>query len=133
MQHNTIKQFISEKAHNFQKRSQLEKDDLLISIAGTLGRVCLIKDEDLPANTNQAFAIIRGYTQTLLPEYLKWFIIWYVDSKSQQLGHGGGMDNLTLGEIKALNIKYPINKSEQREIVNKVNVYLQIISTMQGV
>ena len=70
VQHDTIKQFISEKAHEFQKRSQLEIDDLLISIAGTLGRICLIKDEDLPANTNQAFAIVRGYAQTLLPDYL---------------------------------------------------------------
>lgn len=132
MQHDTIKQFISEKAHEFQKRSQLEKDDLLISIAGTLGRICLIKDEDLPANTNQAFAIVRGYTQTLLPDYLKWFITWYVLAKSQQLGHGGGMDNLTLGEIKALHIKYPVSKDEQCQIVDKINACLETISLIQG-
>ena len=133
VQHNTIKQFISEAAHEFQKRSQLKKNDLLISIAGTLGRICLIKDEDLPANTNQAFAIVRGYTQTLLPDYLKWFVTWYVDSKSQQLGHGGGMDNLTLGEIKALQIKYPISKDEQQQIIDKINAYLEIVSAIEGV
>lgn len=133
VQHETIKQFISEKAHEFQKRSQLEKNDLLISIAGTLGRICLIRDEDLPANTNQAFAIVRGYAQTLLPDYLKWFITWYVDSKSQQLGHGGGMNNLTLGEIKDLSIKYPVSKDEQQRIIDKVNACLEIVSAIQGV
>lgn len=133
VQHNTIKQFISEAAHEFQKRSQLEKDDLLISIAGTLGRICLIKNEDLPANTNQAFAIVRGYTQTLLADYLKWFVTWYVDSKSQQLGHGGGMDNLTLGEIKALKIKYPVSKDEQQHIIDKVNACLEIVSAIESV
>ena len=133
VQHNTIKQFISETAHEFQKRSQLEKDDLLISIAGTLGRICLIKDEDLPANTNQAFAIVRGYTQTLLPDYLKWFVTWYVDSKSQQLGHGGGMNNLTLGEIKALKIMYPVSKDEQQQIIDKVNACLEVVSVIEGV
>ena len=133
VQHNTIKQFISEAAHEFQKRSQLKKDDLLISIAGTIGRICLIKNEDLPANTNQAFAIVRGYTQTLLPDYLKWFVTWYVDSKSQQLGHGGGMDNLTLREIKALRIKYPVSKDDQQQIIDKINACLEIVSAIDGV
>lgn len=105
----------------------------MISIAGTLGRICLIRDEDLPANTNQAFAIVRGYAQTLLPDYLKWFITWYVDSKSQQLGHGGGMNNLTLGEIKDLSIKYPVSKDEQQRIIDKVNACLEIVSAIQGV
>ena len=133
VQHNTIKQFISKEAHEFQKRSQLEKYDLLISIAGTLGRICLIKDEDLPANTNQAFAIVRGYTQSILPDYLKCFITWYVASKSQQLGHGGGMNNLTLNEIKNLKIKFPICKDEQQQIIDKINVCLEMVSVIQGV
>ena len=41
------------------KRSQLKAGDILFSIAGTLGRVGIIKSSILPANTNQALAIIR--------------------------------------------------------------------------
>ena len=41
------------------KRSQLKAGDILFSIAGTLGRVGIIKSSVLPANTNQALAIIR--------------------------------------------------------------------------
>ena len=43
------------------KRSKLEESDIIISIAGTLGRTAIVKADILPANTNQALAIIRGY------------------------------------------------------------------------
>lgn len=41
------------------KRSILQKDDLLISIAGTLGKLAIVRDCDLPLNTNQAIAFVR--------------------------------------------------------------------------
>ena len=46
---------------SYLKRSKLEAEDILFSIAGTLGRVSIVKKSILPANTNQALAIIRGY------------------------------------------------------------------------
>src|SRR5688500_14478880 len=58
--HQTIKHRISEEANLNQKRSILESGDILFSIAGTIGATCLVRKEDLPANTNQALAIIRG-------------------------------------------------------------------------
>ena len=41
------------------KRSVLEKKDILYTIAGTIGRVAVVDGMLLPANTNQAIAIIR--------------------------------------------------------------------------
>jgi restriction endonuclease S subunit len=41
------------------KRSILKKNDVLYTIAGTIGRVALAEDWFLPANTNQAVAVIR--------------------------------------------------------------------------
>ena len=41
------------------KRSQLQKGDILFSIAGALGRTAIVTEDILPANTNQALAIIR--------------------------------------------------------------------------
>ena len=46
---------------NYLKRSRLEEKDILFSIAGTLGRTAIVNKSILPANTNQALAIIRGY------------------------------------------------------------------------
>lgn len=41
------------------KRSQLKENDILFSIAGAIGRVAIVDKDILPANTNQALAIIR--------------------------------------------------------------------------
>ena len=48
-----------EEHNGYLKRSQLKKDDVLFSIVGTLGRVGIVEDKDLPANTNQQIAILR--------------------------------------------------------------------------
>jgi type I restriction enzyme, S subunit len=45
--------------HELLKRSQLYAGDILFSIAGAIGVSALISEEILPANTNQALAIIR--------------------------------------------------------------------------
>ena len=52
--------YIDESTHTgYLKRSILEADDVLITIAGTLGRTAIVKEEHLPLNANQAVAIIR--------------------------------------------------------------------------
>lgn len=52
--------YIDEATHTgYLKRSILEADDVLITIAGTLGRTAIVKEEHLPLNANQAVAIIR--------------------------------------------------------------------------
>src|SRR5690554_108067 len=52
--------YIPENIHNGAlKRSRLEKNDILFSIAGALGETAVVHDNDLPANTNQALSIIR--------------------------------------------------------------------------
>ena len=51
--------YIDEETHEKLARSVIESGDLLFSIAGTIGRVARVHDTNLPANTNQAVAIIR--------------------------------------------------------------------------
>ena len=50
---------ISHECHEKLKRSQLQENDILFSIAGAIGRTALVTKDILPANTNQALAIIR--------------------------------------------------------------------------
>ena len=118
--HCTINQYISQEANDFQKRSQLEENDILFSIAGTIGRTCIVTKNDLPANTNQAFAIIRGYDSKIIPEYLELYLNWYVYRKTSLAGHGAGMLNVTLNDLKTMVINYPINKNTQKLIVDKI-------------
>ena len=50
---------VDSKTDELLSRSRLVKGDILFSIAGTIGRCCLVPEKILPANTNQAVAIIR--------------------------------------------------------------------------
>ena len=50
---------ISDECHEKLKRSQLQENDILFSIAGAIGRTAIVTKDILPANTNQALAIIR--------------------------------------------------------------------------
>jgi type I restriction enzyme S subunit len=47
------------------KRSILEENDILYTIAGTIGRVAIVDEAILPANTNQAIAIIRPNSEAI--------------------------------------------------------------------
>lgn len=62
--------FIDEETNALLKRSVIHAGDIVFTIAGTLGRFALIDDNALPANTNQAVAIIRADAEKVLPEYI---------------------------------------------------------------
>lgn len=52
--------YVDKRIHKtYLKRSILEENDILITIAGTLGRTGLVRIKDLPLNANQAISIIR--------------------------------------------------------------------------
>ncbi len=67
--------FIDTATHKLLKRSQLKEGDLLISIAGVLGRVGRVSRDILPANTNQALAIVRLGNS---PELERSFLFYYL-------------------------------------------------------
>lgn len=63
---------ITENVHTgFLKRSILQENDILISIAGTLGKTGIVRDVDLPLNTNQALAFVRIASQKISRKYIK--------------------------------------------------------------
>ena len=64
-------EFIPESIHlGKSKRSVLQADDILYTNAGTIGRVSIVHEELLPANTNQAIAIIRPNPAAVPPAFL---------------------------------------------------------------
>lgn len=87
------------------KRTQLQQGDVLLSIAGTIGR-CAIYDHDFPANINQALSIIRfSETKGILRLYLVAFFNsqigqLYLEKYSRQ----GVQTNLNLDEVSNLEI-----------------------------
>lgn len=51
--------FIDDKTNELLSRSQIKPFDILYTIAGTIGRFSMVMPTQIPANTNQAVAIIR--------------------------------------------------------------------------
>ena len=95
-----------EEHEGYLKRSRLEESDILFSIAGTLGRVSVVKPSILPANTNQALAIIRtneGYIP-YLTTVLKGPAVEDFIRRNPTIG---AQPNLSLEQVNNLDISYP--------------------------
>ena len=116
----TIEMFISEEAHQSQKRSQLQENDVLFSIAGTIGDTAIVKKEHLPMNINQAIALIRP-KNILNTFFLKYSLLSIISQNTKDKQRGGAIKNISLGDIKDLN--YPLPPlEEQKRIVAKLDI-----------
>ena len=112
----------------FLKRSIIECNDILITIAGTLGRTGLARKEDLPLNANQAVAIVRLVDTAIVD--LKYLIYGLNAPQMQNIlveqKKITAIPNLTL-EIIA-NCSMPIPPlEEQHRIVAKIEEILPYI------
>lgn len=109
--------YIDENTHNKLARSKLDHDDILFSIAGALGRVAIISRDYLPANTNQALAIIR-LKDKKITRYIYYFlnsdyVKKIIDAESVQLAQA----NFSLGQLANLDVLVPCLE-EQTKISN---------------
>lgn len=108
---------ISQECNTALKRSELKIDDILFSIAGTLGRTAVVKEKDLPANTNQALAIVRLKTGVNLS-----FINYSLNTGDTvkyilKMVSVGAQPNLNLQQVGDITINLPCIK-EQTKIAN---------------
>ena len=115
---------ISEECHEKLKRSQLKAGDILFSIAGAIGRVAIVTEEMLPANTNQALAIIRIANDQVYLPYIKLILTSpIVIAQFEKKKQGVAQLNLSLKDINEIMIPLPsIDKQiELAEIFAKVS------------
>jgi len=123
--------FVSEETHRTQARSILEEGDILFSIAGTIGRTAIVRKDDLPANTNQALAIIRGTRHLVEPEFLVLALRSAVQTAAEGAARGSGMNNVSLADVRGFEVAVP-PRSEQVEIVRRVHRFLSVVSSIQA-
>ena len=114
---------VSTEIHDtFLKRSILQAGDLLFSIAGTIGRVAKVTADILPANTNQALAILRPKS------HVNSDLIYCILKSSyfQELADGkvvhAVQPNLSLGEISNSCIRLP-NQKVLQVFTEQVSAY----------
>jgi len=96
--------FIDEVAHRTLKRSVIRPRDLLMSIAGTIGRVAIVPEHRPEMNCNQAVAIVRLSD----PSLGTWLMCWLnsLDARGQIAASSvtATIANLSLGQIGRLKV-----------------------------
>lgn len=119
--------FINEKTHQQQARSIIKKHDIVFTIAGTLGKYAWVDASILPANTNQAVAIIRANEEKISPYFLIGLFmsglhIEYCKKNVQQAVQA----NLNLGTLSAMPILLA-NNLVSKKYANKIKVIQDMI------
>lgn len=123
-------QFISNECNEKMNRSKLEEDDILFSIAGALGRTAIVSKEILPANINQALAIIRlrKEKKQVTPKYLKIALnSKSVNNQFQKQKQGVAQLNLSLKNIGDLEIPLP-PLEKQKQITKTLDTAAELLA-----
>ncbi len=121
--------YIDETIHNsILKRSILLENDILISIAGTLGRTGLVTKDLLPLNSNQAISFIRLINdKKIIPNYVLYVlnlnsVKYILMNKKVDMA----IPNISLETISNCQIPIP-PIAEQNRIVEKVEQLFDIL------
>lgn len=103
------------------RRSQLQKDDLLIAIVGaTIGSVG-VYNRSTPANINQAIAAVRLDTNKILPDFARWFLASPIGQGIlDYLKRPVARANINLEEIGEILILMP-SLEIQRSVIEQVD------------
>lgn len=119
---------ISDECDEKLKRSRLQENDILFSIAGAIGRTAIVTQDCLPANTNQALAIIR-----IPPKIMDYRFVLYalqsqaVAEQSEQHKQGVAQLNLSLRNIADIEIP-SASVNEQAKIVANLDAVNAMIA-----
>lgn len=108
-------------------RSQLCAGDILVSIAGTIGRTAVVEDWLLPANVNQAVALLRPESSVVEPDLLFLHVCSPAIQKffNERVVHAV-QANLSLSTIKAATIALP-NRERQRVLAAPISNFIQSV------
>ena len=114
--------FIDQDTHSILSRSILRGNDLVLSIAGALGRSALVTGDVLPANLNQALAIIRlSPASRILPVFLSYVLrARAIQEQINGMRVELAQANVSLRQVGMLRIPIP-HFAEQLAIANTLD------------
>ncbi|MFD4367766.1 restriction endonuclease subunit S [Rhodococcus sp. NPDC058521] len=125
--------FIDDSTHQLLRRSQLVQGDILFSIAGALGRSTVVEQAWLPANTNQAFAIIRPSMRrrSIHPRYLLWQLRSpAIARRIAEINVQAAQANLSLEQVRDFEIPF-VSSPEQETIAAALDDVDDLIVTLE--
>ncbi|MBF0268802.1 MAG: restriction endonuclease subunit S [Alphaproteobacteria bacterium] len=120
--------YVDETTHEALKRSILHDKDVLLTIAGAqVGRCGLVRNEHLPANTNQAVGIMRVNKAKADARFVYYhFKNPRTFQKCQGLGGQAAQPNINLTVLKGFLIQLP-DLRVQRQIADILSAYDDLI------
>jgi type I restriction enzyme S subunit len=103
-------------------------EDVLLNITGgSIGRSCLITEENINANVNQHVCIIRSKKKELLPKYLHYYLISStIQNQIKVCQTGGNREELNFEQIGNFWVSLP-PFPEQQAIANYLDSKTQKI------
>ena len=120
--------FITNDTHLMLARSMLKDGDLLLSIAGALGRSAMITKEHLPANVNQALAVIRiAKNSRASPEFISLVLRGgMVQNQVNDMRAELAQANINLQQVGSLNVALPplIEQQAVADIFDRIHVVI---------
>jgi len=124
--------YISEDTHNKLKRSQLKAGDILFSMAGVyLGKTAILRECDVPSNTNQAVALIRVIPEKCNREFVYYYLnLPEVVKSVNSITGQAAQPNINLKQIGNIPILLP-SREIQDQIVFLVSAYDDLIEKNQ--
>lgn len=101
--------------HNIAEEQVLQIGDILISMTGNVGRICMVNSENCLLNQRVGKIVPKKINPKLLYLFLhdRKFLFKMIE-KAQ----GGAQDNLSTGDIKNYQFKIPISTKEQKAIAD---------------
>ena len=106
--------FIDGQVHESLKRSQIVPGDVLVSIAGTIGRTGIVPSYAPPLNCNQAVAIIRPKDMVFRPFLRHWLESAEAQSQMRGATVTGTIQNLSLSQLGGLRLPLPPIEEQHR-------------------
>ncbi len=109
--------YVTPEIEKFIRNYKISKDDIYVTIAGTLGLFGTIPDHlDNAQLTENAAKLTTIDFNELDKEYLKYYLnsIFIEEQLYREIGVGGGVPKLALYRIEKLNVKYPSIPAQQR-------------------
>lgn len=121
--------YINDVAHNKLKRSILQNNDVLVTIAGVnIGKVGIVKQKHLPANTNQAVGIVRIKSELANSSYIYyWFKNPLTFNHLQNINAQAAQPNINLEMLGNLSLLLPDIQNQQR-IASAITAYDELIN-----
>ena len=121
--------YINDDAHNKLKRSILQKNDVLVTIAGVnIGKTGIVKQKHLPANTNQAVGIVRIKPDLASSVYIYyWFKNPLTFKHLQNINAQAAQPNINLEMLGDLSLFLP-NIQTQQKIASTIFIYDELIN-----